>query len=248
MRVSALFIVSLVFHAVLGFIISGISKPAEKQRSIVAVVQQEKKKEKEKQEDKKPVKVEEQVITKQRIITKAAPEAPPSTAPPTAAQVPSFGLSMSAMSVGGGGESGGINVGVGNSNGAISEAGSGSKASNLAPSDKPVDKTFGKSNSVSDSVNANNEKTIPPIAKSRPLGVYTDDARSAGIEGKVCAELIIDEAGNVSSVKLIKKMGYGLDEAAQVSFKRWKFEPAKQGGRAISFTISSACQVFELTE
>ncbi len=72
------------------------------------------------------------------------------------------------------------------------------------------------------------EADIPPIKKIFIPPRYPSRARTEGIEGRVIAKLLIDENGDVLSVRILKEprhwgFGYAVIEAAQ----QWKFEPAK---------------------
>lgn len=58
---------------------------------------------------------------------------------------------------------------------------------------------------------------------------YPEEARRLGIEGSVILLLEIDENGNVSSAKILKKMGYGMDEEAIKAAYQLKFAPALAG-------------------
>lgn len=43
--------------------------------------------------------------------------------------------------------------------------------------------------------------------------VYPELARKHGIEGVVCVQVNIDETGKVGPVRILKKLGFGCDEA-----------------------------------
>jgi TonB family protein len=55
--------------------------------------------------------------------------------------------------------------------------------------------------------------------------VYTDDAKAAGAAGSVVVEVAIDRSGFVRDAKVIKPMGYGLDESAVDAVLQWQFAP-----------------------
>ncbi len=75
----------------------------------------------------------------------------------------------------------------------------------------------------------------PPVKISAPQPQYTEIARKARIQGVVIVQAIIDKQGNVTSVKLLKGLPMGLDQATIDAIKRWKFEPATLGdGRPVS--------------
>ena len=54
---------------------------------------------------------------------------------------------------------------------------------------------------------------------------YTDEAKNAGLSGKIFISFVIDEQGMVSNIRLLNGMGFGLDEAVQEALKNspiWK--------------------------
>jgi periplasmic protein TonB len=56
---------------------------------------------------------------------------------------------------------------------------------------------------------------------------YPDAARRQGIEGEATYRIFVDENGNVTQVKMVKKLGFGLDEKGVELIRRIKFEPAR---------------------
>jgi protein TonB len=79
-----------------------------------------------------------------------------------------------------------------------------------------------------------------PKVLSLPRPAYTDQARSAGVEGKVRIQLTVDTSGSVTQVRVLAGLGYGLDEAAVQAARQARFEPAVRCGKPESstFTIS----------
>jgi protein TonB len=72
----------------------------------------------------------------------------------------------------------------------------------------------------------------PPelISKVEPL--YPEEARSAGEEGSVVMEVLVERTGEVAGVKVVKGSP-PFDEAASEAVKQWRFRPAMQDGRAV---------------
>src|SRR5690606_38856059 len=70
-----------------------------------------------------------------------------------------------------------------------------------------------------------------PLQMSRPE--YTEEARTAGIEGKVRVELTVDATGAVRNVRVLESLGHGLDEAALKAVQAASFEPALQCGKPV---------------
>ncbi len=64
----------------------------------------------------------------------------------------------------------------------------------------------------------------------KPTPEYTDDARSARIEGTVSLELEFTAAGDVRVLRVVSGLGHGLDEAAQHAALRIRFKPAQSDG------------------
>jgi protein TonB len=91
---------------------------------------------------------------------------------------------------------------------------------------------------------AGSDHCTEPLIKARPERLaqpeYTREARAAHIEGRVRLELTVDEQGNVRDVKLLKGLGYGLDDAAVAAAKRIRFRPATLCGKIVSspFTLA----------
>jgi protein TonB len=81
------------------------------------------------------------------------------------------------------------------------------------------------------------EPPAKPKLLSRPTPAYTDDARAAGVEGKVRVEITVDEQGRVTAVRVLQGLGHGLDEAAVAAAKGMTFEPAVRCGKASSATF-----------
>lgn len=66
---------------------------------------------------------------------------------------------------------------------------------------------------------------------------YPDEAKKNAIEGKVVMDVLVDAKGDVRKVTLVSGLGFGLNEAAIESMKKFKFAPAKIGERAVAVVI-----------
>ncbi|HNO69619.1 MAG TPA: energy transducer TonB [Pseudomonadota bacterium] len=79
---------------------------------------------------------------------------------------------------------------------------------------------------------------------------YPEEARAKGIEGNVILRVSVTESGKVHDVKVIKGLGYGLDEAAVAAIRkspRCKFSPAiGSDGKPVEYTIPAYTFHFEL--
>ncbi len=68
---------------------------------------------------------------------------------------------------------------------------------------------------------------------------YTVEARRAHVEGAVVLTLMVGTDGLPRDIKLIRHLGYGLDEEAIKAVRTWRFEPAKKNGRPVPIRIDT---------
>jgi len=61
-----------------------------------------------------------------------------------------------------------------------------------------------------------------------PELVYPEMARRLGVEGKVRLRVGVDRRGSVKSVRVLQKVGFGMDEAAETAAWKSKWKPAKK--------------------
>lgn len=153
-----------------------------------------------------------------------APKAePPKEAPPPAGDAPAAmeGFADLGLAMGGGG--GGMAIPTGKPAGGT---GSGKPATA-----KPVAKTL---DTPADECA---EVATKPKLDAQTQPAYTAEGRQANVEGVVKLELTIDENGRVVNVRVIKGLGFGLDEAAVAAAKQWTFKPAMRCGKAVSAVV-----------
>jgi TonB family protein len=74
-----------------------------------------------------------------------------------------------------------------------------------------------------------------PLCVSCPQPKYTSEARQNKIEGDVSLKAHITATGEVNEAKVVKSLGYGLDEEAIKAVTKWKFRPQiGPDGKAVS--------------
>jgi len=61
---------------------------------------------------------------------------------------------------------------------------------------------------------------------------YPPEARAAGIQGVVLAEIVIDGEGSVIDARVVRSVPL-LDEAALKAVKNWRFTPTVVNGQAV---------------
>jgi TonB family protein len=77
-----------------------------------------------------------------------------------------------------------------------------------------------------------------PVKQVQP--VYTREAQSAGIEGTVRMEAIVEPDGKVGNVTIVKSLDsqYGLDQEAIKALKQWLFKPGTKAGKPVAVSVT----------
>jgi TonB family protein len=93
----------------------------------------------------------------------------------------------------------------------------------------------------------------PPPRADRPVEVllkpapaYTEEARARRIEGEVVLEVDFTADGKVKVLRVVRGLGYGLDEMAQRAAEQIRFKPATSKGSPVDFRANLTI-VFRLT-
>lgn len=77
-----------------------------------------------------------------------------------------------------------------------------------------------------------------PTAVSSPDPAYTEEARRAKKQGTCTLWLIVDSAGHPRDIRIVRGLGFGLDEKAVEAVKQWRFNPALKDGKPVDVQIS----------
>lgn len=83
-----------------------------------------------------------------------------------------------------------------------------------------------------------NETDSLPKMVSGPSPEFTAAASANHIQGTVVVGITVDESGSVKDARIIKSLGYGLDENALAAVQQYKFVPARQHCQPVSAAIS----------
>src|SRR5690606_37035246 len=62
---------------------------------------------------------------------------------------------------------------------------------------------------------------------------YTDQGRRQGVEGAVVLEIGVRRDGTVGDVKILRRLGAGLDQKAIDAVRQWRFAPARRMGAPV---------------
>jgi TonB family protein len=80
----------------------------------------------------------------------------------------------------------------------------------------------------------------------KPKPVYTPEAREKKIEGEVQLEVLFSSSGEVRVLRVIRGLGFGLDESARAAAGQIRFHPGTRNGSPVDMT-GTVHIVFELS-
>jgi protein TonB len=77
----------------------------------------------------------------------------------------------------------------------------------------------------------------PPRLLKEVRADYTDEARRANVTGEVVLEIVVRRDGSVGDVKIMQRLGAGLDQKAVQAVRQWRFSPARMKGVPVDVIV-----------
>jgi TonB family protein len=78
----------------------------------------------------------------------------------------------------------------------------------------------------------------PPTVIQRVEPQYSEEARKARYQGTVVLEVIIRRDGTVDIQRIVRSLGFGLDENAIQALKQWRFRPGMRNGVPVDVSLN----------
>jgi protein TonB len=78
----------------------------------------------------------------------------------------------------------------------------------------------------------------PPTILSRVEPQYSEEARKARYQGTVVLEAIVKRDGTVDILRVVRSLGFGLDENAIQALKQWRFKPGLRNGVPVDVALN----------
>jgi TonB family protein len=75
---------------------------------------------------------------------------------------------------------------------------------------------------------------IPALPQVFPDPAVSRADLPSGVQGDVIVEVTIDEQGNVVETRLIRGIGYGIEDRVLATLRQWHFRPASKDGVTIA--------------
>jgi TonB family protein len=86
-----------------------------------------------------------------------------------------------------------------------------------------------------------------PTCVTCPYPIYTDEARHAKMQGTVTLRVLVGADGRASDIRVVRGVGFGLEERAMQTVRGWKFRPARDANQrpvAAWVTIEAVFRLF----
>lgn len=77
----------------------------------------------------------------------------------------------------------------------------------------------------------------PPSLLREVKPDYTEEARRRGVEGEVVMEIVVRRDGSVGDVRVLKGLGFGLDQRAVDAVRQWRFTAATRLGKVVDVLV-----------
>jgi protein TonB len=90
------------------------------------------------------------------------------------------------------------------------------------------------------------EEPTKPVPIFKPDIEYTNEARAAGVEGRLVLHLEIGADGSVTNVVVVATVDAALDAAAIATVQKWRFKPAMRCGKPVAGGEYTLARRFEL--
>lgn len=82
----------------------------------------------------------------------------------------------------------------------------------------------------------------PPSLLREVKPQYTDEGRRQGVEGDVVLEIVVRRDGSVGDLKILRRLGAGLDQKAVDAVRQWRFSPARRMGAPVDVIVEVAVE------
>jgi TonB family protein len=77
-----------------------------------------------------------------------------------------------------------------------------------------------------------------PSILSKQEPAYSEQARTAKLQGTVQLYLEVDPSGRAQNIKVLRGVGLGLDEKAIEAVSKWRFRPGYKDGRPVTTSVT----------
>lgn len=78
----------------------------------------------------------------------------------------------------------------------------------------------------------------PPRLIEAPKAQYSEEGREAQVQGAVVLQVVVGTDGRPQRIKVVRSLGYGLDEQAIQAMREWKFEPGTHNGVPVPVVVN----------
>jgi TonB family protein len=77
-----------------------------------------------------------------------------------------------------------------------------------------------------------------PRATYTPEPEFSSAARYEKYQGVLVLYIVVNKSGHIAQVKIVRPLGFGLDEAAATKITEWRFDPATRNGEPVAVAMN----------
>ena len=77
-----------------------------------------------------------------------------------------------------------------------------------------------------------------PRILAKPDAEYTEEARRNSVRGQVLLRVLLAETGEVTRIRVVQGLPFGLTERAIAAARELKFEPAELEGKKVAYPVA----------
>ena len=89
---------------------------------------------------------------------------------------------------------------------------------------------------------------VPRVVRYTMPPLYSDEARRRKVEGIVTIDARVDSSGRPRDLRVVRGLGFGLDENALLAVRNWQFAPGTQPDAIAHIDVEFSLETAELNE
>jgi len=78
----------------------------------------------------------------------------------------------------------------------------------------------------------------PPVPIYNPEPEYSEEACKAKYQGSSALQVVVNEKGAPIEIRVVRKLGLGLDERAIEAVSKWRFKPGTKDDKPVSVMVT----------
>jgi TonB family protein len=78
------------------------------------------------------------------------------------------------------------------------------------------------------------QNVSPPCVLIKVEPAYSEEARAAHVQGTAILSVVVDDQGYAQNLKVVRSLGFGLDQKAIEAVQKWRFQPGMKDSKPVA--------------